>query len=144
MDTGYLTTRSTFSNVFFFYRERGRDQLYPEHIKVYFIDKDKGGIEMKKIFITLIVMIGIAGFSVLHAADLHGVVTGKDGNPAVVKVVLKDTKDTQVGEPVTTSKDGSYSFKDIKPGNYNVTIGDKNEWKIFVGPGETRRDFSMK
>jgi len=114
---------------------------------MYFIDKDKGGIEMKKIFITIIVMIGIAGFSVLHAADLHGVVTGKDGNPAVVKVVLKDAKDTQVGEPVTTSKDGSYSFKDIKPGNYNVAISDKkdkNEWKIFVGPGETRRDFSLK
>jgi len=102
---------------------------------------------MKKIFIALIIVIGIAGSSVLHAADLHGVVTGKDGKPAAVKVTLKDAKDAQVGEPATTDKDGSYAFKDIKPGNYNVAIGDKkdeNVWKIFVGPGETRRDFSLK
>jgi hypothetical protein len=114
---------------------------------VYFIHKVKGEIEMKNIFIALIVLIGISCFSVLYAAELHGVVSGKDGKPAVVKVFLKDAKNVQVSEPVTTDKNGLYAFKDIKPGNYNVVIGDindKNEWKIFVGPGETRRDFSLK
>jgi hypothetical protein len=99
---------------------------------------------MKKLFIVLVAIMVIAGFSVLHAADLHGIVTDKDGKPAVVKVVLKDSKGAQVGEPATTGKDGSYAFKDIKPGTYIVAVGDKNEWKIFVGPGETRRDFSLK
>jgi hypothetical protein len=104
----------------------------------------KGGIKMKRIFIALVVIMGIAGFSALHAADLYGIVTDKDGKPVVIKVVIKDAKGTQMGEPVTTGKDGSYSFKDIKPGSYSVIIGEKNEWKIFVGPGETRRDFSLK
>lgn len=102
---------------------------------------------MKKIFIALVFVIAFAGASVLYAADLHGVVTGKDGKPASVKVVLKDAKDVQVGEPAATDKDGAYAFKDIKPGNYAVIIGEKkdnNEWKFFVGPGETRRDFTLK
>jgi hypothetical protein len=101
---------------------------------------------MKKIFIAFILLIGFTGASVLYAADLHGVVTGKDGKPASVKVVLKDAKEAQVGEPAATDKDGNYAFKDIKPGNYIVTIGDQkdNVWKIFVGPGETRRDFALK
>ncbi len=99
---------------------------------------------MKKIFIALVVMMGIAGFSVLHAADLHGIVLDKDGKPVVIKVAIMDAKGAPVGTPVTTSKDGSYSFKDIKPGTYTVVIGEKSEWKIFVGPGETRRNFSLK
>jgi hypothetical protein len=102
---------------------------------------------MKKILIALILVIGFTGSSILYAADLHGVVSGKDGKPASVKVVLKDAKDVQVGEPAATDKDGAYAFKDIKPGNYTVTIGEKkdnNEWKFFVGPGETRRDFTLK
>jgi hypothetical protein len=99
---------------------------------------------MKKFITMLVVIIGIAGLSTLHAADLHGIVADKDGKPVIVKVVIKDAKGTQVGEPVTTGKDGSYAFKDIKPGSYVVVIGEKNEWKIFVGPGETRRDFSLK
>jgi len=105
---------------------------------------DKGGYKMKKLITILVVIIGIAGFSTLHAADLHGIVTNKDGKPAVVKVVIKDDKGAQGSAPVTTGKDGSYAFKDIKPGSYVVVIGEKNEWKIFVGPGETRRDFSLK
>jgi hypothetical protein len=116
-------------------------------ITLFSINGYKGGIEMKKVFIALMVLTGILSFSVLYAADLHGVVTGKDGKPAVVKVVLKDAKDAQVGDPATSDKDGAYAFKDIKPGNYTVSIGeknDKNEWKIFVGPGETRRDFLLK
>jgi hypothetical protein len=102
---------------------------------------------MKKLFIALVIIIGFTGSSVLYAADLHGVVTGKDGKPAAVKVVLKDANDAQVGEPAATDKDGAYSFKDIKPGNYTVAVGEKkdnNEWKIFVGPGETRRDLTLK
>ena len=99
---------------------------------------------MKKFITMLVVIIGIAGLSTLHAADLHGIVTGKDGKTVIVKVIIKDAKGTQVGEPITTGKDGSYAFKDIKPGSYVVVIGEKNEWKIFVGPGETRRDFSLK
>jgi hypothetical protein len=102
---------------------------------------------MKKTFIALIIIIGFAGASVVHAANLYGMVTGKDGKPAAVKVVLKDAKEIQVGEPAATDKDGNYAFKDIKPGNYTVTIGEKkdnNEWKIFVGPGEIRRDLTLK
>jgi hypothetical protein len=99
---------------------------------------------MKRYITVLMVIIAIAGFSTLHAADLHGIVADKDGKPVIVKVVIKDAKGTPVGEPVTTGKDGSYAFKDIKPGSYVVVIGEKNEWKIFVGPGETRRDFSLK
>jgi hypothetical protein len=99
---------------------------------------------MKKILIMLVIIMGVLSFSVLHAADLYGIVTDKAGKPVVIKVVIKDAKGTQVGEPVTTGKDGSYSFKDIKPGSYSVIVGEKNEWKIFVGPGETRRDFSLK
>jgi hypothetical protein len=99
---------------------------------------------VRKFIAMLLVIIGIAGFSVLHAADLHGIVADKNGKPVVIKVVIKDAKGSQVGEPVTTGKDGSYAFKDIKPGSYVIVIGEKNEWKIFVGPGETRRDFSLK
>jgi hypothetical protein len=99
---------------------------------------------MKKFITMIAVLLAIAGFSTLHAADLHGIVADKDGKPVIVKVVIKDAKGTQVGEPVTTGKDGSYAFKDIKPGSYVVVINEKNEWKIFVGPGETRRDFLLK
>jgi hypothetical protein len=109
--------------------------------------KHKGEIHMKKILIALILVIGFTGSSILYAANLHGVVTGKDGKPASVEVVLIDAKDAPVGEPAATDKDGAYTFKDIKPGNYTVTIGEKkdnNEWKFFVGPGETRRDFTLK
>ena len=99
---------------------------------------------MKRFITILVVIMGIVGFSTLHAADLHGIVADKDWKPVIAKVVLKDTKGAQIGKPVTTGKDGSYAFKDIKPGLCIVVIGEKNEWKIFVGPGETRRDFSLK
>ncbi len=62
----------------------------------------------------------------------------------MVQVILKDAQGVQVGTPVTTAQDGAYSFKDIKPMSYIVTVGEQNQWTIFVGPGSTRRDFSLK
>ena len=99
---------------------------------------------MKKIFITILVMIGIFTASTIYAANLFGIVTDKNGKPFETKVTLKDDKGAAVGTPVTTDQKGNYAFKDIKPGSYVVVIGAKDEWKIFVGPGETRRDFSLK
>ena len=99
---------------------------------------------MKKIFITILVMIGIFTASTIYAANLFGIVTDKNGKPFETKVTLKDDKGAAVGTPVTTDKKGNYAFKDIKPGSYVVVIGAKDEWKIFVGPGETRRDLNLK
>jgi hypothetical protein len=108
------------------------------------IKKCKGGNSMKKLLMALVIFTGITGFSVLHAAELNGIVTDKNGKSVVIQVILKDAKGVQVGTPVTTAKDGTYSFKDIKPMSYIVTVGDKNQWKIFVGPGVTRKDFRLK
>jgi hypothetical protein len=99
---------------------------------------------MKNMLVALAVMLGLAFASTVHAAELHGIVTDISGKPAAVKVILKDANGAPVGQPAATDKTGTYSFKDIKPGNYRVSINDKNEWKIFVGPGETRRDFALK
>ena len=99
---------------------------------------------MKKLLMVLVILTGVAGYSVLHAAELYGIVTDKNTKPVVIEVTLKDAKGVQVGAPVTTTKDGSYSFKDIKPMSYIVTVGGNNQWSIFVGPGSTRRDFTLK
>jgi hypothetical protein len=99
---------------------------------------------MRKLFIAIFVMAGIFTASTLYAANLFGIVSDKNGKPVETKVTLKDAKKEPVGEPVATDKKGSYAFKDIKPGSYIVVIGAKDEWKIFVGPGETRRDFRLK
>jgi hypothetical protein len=99
---------------------------------------------MRRIILVVCVMAALTAVSALHAAELSGVVTGKDGKPAVVQVVIKDSKGMQVGEPVTTDKNGAYAFRDIKPGSYTVVVAGRTEWKIFVGPGETRRDFALK
>jgi hypothetical protein len=104
----------------------------------------KGGNSMKKLLMALTILTGITWYSVLHAAELSGIVTDKNGKPVVIQVILKDAKGVQVDAPVTTAKDGTYSFKDIKPMSYIVTVGDKNQWKIFVGPGVTRKDFNLK
>lgn len=98
---------------------------------------------MKRLFLITLAMCAMMGFSTLHAADLHGIVIDKTGKPVVIQVVLKDATGAQVGKPVTTDKGGAYAFKDIKPGAYTVVVG-KDEWKIFVGPGETRMDFALK
>ncbi|HWR67487.1 MAG TPA: carboxypeptidase-like regulatory domain-containing protein [Desulfomonilia bacterium] len=103
----------------------------------------KGDKTVKRIFFAACIMAALLGFTSVQAAELHGVVTDKGGKPVVIQVVLKDAKGVQVGEPVTTDKGGAYAFKDIKPGAYTVAVG-KDEWKIFVGPGETRRDFTLK
>lgn len=99
---------------------------------------------MKKIFMVVFIMIGIFTATTLYAANLFGIVSDKTGKPIEVKVTLKDAQGAVVGAPVTTDKKGNYAFKDIKPGSYVVVVGAKDEWKIFVGPGETRRDFSLK
>jgi hypothetical protein len=99
---------------------------------------------MKKLIITMFVMVGIFTASTLYAANLFGIVSDKTGKAVETKVTLKDDKGAQVGEPVATDKKGAYAFKDIKPGSYVVVVGAKDEWKIFVGPGETRRDFRLK
>lgn len=99
---------------------------------------------MKKAVITFFVLVGIFAATTLYAANLFGIVSDKTGKPVEVKVTLKDDKRTIVGTPVTTDKKGSYIFKDIKPGSYVVVVAAKDEYKIFVGPGETRRDFILK
>lgn len=99
---------------------------------------------MKKLFIAFFVMVGIFTASTIYAASLFGIVTDKNGKPVEVKVTLKEAKGAQVGQPVATDKKGAYAFKDIKPGSYVIMVGTKDEWKIFVGPGETRRDLRLK
>lgn len=99
---------------------------------------------MKRLLMALVLLMAVTGYSVTHAAELYGIVTDKNARPQVVQVILKDAQGVQVGTPVTTAQDGAYSFKDIKPMSYIVTVGEQNQWTIFVGPGITRRDFSLK
>jgi protocatechuate 3,4-dioxygenase beta subunit len=99
---------------------------------------------MKKLLSTLLVFVGIFTAATLYAATLFGIVSDKNGRPVEVKVTLKDDKGAMIGAPVATDKKGNYAFKEIKPGSYVVVVDGKNEWKIFVGPGETRRDFGLK
>ena len=99
---------------------------------------------MKKLLMALVILAGVTGYSVLQAAELFGIVTDKNTKPVVIQVTLKDAKGVQVGEPVTTTKDGAYSFKDIKPMSYVVTVGSNNQWPICVGPGSTRKDLALK
>ncbi len=99
---------------------------------------------MKKTFITILVMVGILTASTLYAANLFGIVSDKAGKAVETRVTLKDDKGAVVGAPVTTDKKGKYAFQDIKPGSYVVVVGAKDEYKIFVGPGETRRDFGLR
>jgi glutamine phosphoribosylpyrophosphate amidotransferase len=99
---------------------------------------------MKKVLISILVIMGILTATTIYAANLYGIVSDKAVKPLEIKVTLKDDKGAVVGTPVTTDKKGNYAFKDIKPGSYVVVAGAKDEWKIFVGPGETRRDFSLK
>ncbi|MEN6320990.1 MAG: SdrD B-like domain-containing protein [Syntrophaceae bacterium] len=99
---------------------------------------------MRKLIIAMLVMVGICIAPTLYAADLFGIVSDKNANPIEITVTLKDAKDAPVGTPMLTDKKGAYAFKDIKPGSYKIIIGEKNMGKIFVGPGETRRDFRLK
>lgn len=99
---------------------------------------------MKKTIAALLVFLGIMAATTVFAAELNGIVTDKDGKPLATKLVLKAADGAQAGEPVSSDKNGAYTFKDIKPGSYQVLINDKDEGKIFVGPGSTRRDFRLK
>jgi hypothetical protein len=98
---------------------------------------------MRKLFIAMLVMVGICVSSTLYAAELFGIVSDKNGKPVETKLILNDAKGSPVGDPVSTDKKGAYAFKDIKPGSYVLIIA-KDKWKIFVGPGEIRRDFRLK
>jgi hypothetical protein len=99
---------------------------------------------MRRFMTLAAVVFALALAPALFAAELHGIVTGKDGKPAVVSVTLVDAQNAKVGQPVATDKTGAYTFSDIKPGNYTVFVDEKNKMKVFVGPGETRRDFTLK
>lgn len=99
---------------------------------------------MRKLTIAMFVIVGICIAPTLYAADLFGIVSDINANPIETTVTLKDAKGACVGSPVSTDKKGAYAFKDIKPGLYKVFIGEKDVGKIFVGPGETRRDFRLK
>lgn len=99
---------------------------------------------MKMIVATAILILEIVAPSAVFAADLNGIVTDKDGKPVATRLVLKTADGAQIGEPVSSDKNGAYAFNDIKPGSYQVVIGGKDEGKIFVGPGTTRRDFRLK
>jgi hypothetical protein len=96
-------------------------------------------------FVTLsLITLVIALAPALYAAELHGIVTGKDGKPASVKVELRNAQNAKVGEPVSTDATGAYTFADIKPGTYTIFVDEKNKTKVFVGTGETRRDLTLK
>ncbi len=99
---------------------------------------------MKKTVIAIMVIVVISIAPAIYAADLYGYIADKSGKPIEIKVELKDSKQKQASEPVTSDKKGYYAFKDIKPGEYQVVVGEKSIWKIFVGPGETRRDFRLE
>ena len=99
---------------------------------------------MKKGFAALAVLIAISIPALLCAAELTGIVTGKDGKPAAAKIVLKGADGGADGGSVSSDANGAYSFKDIKPGSYQILVNDKDEGKIFVGPGSTRRDIRQK
>ncbi len=99
---------------------------------------------MRKSIVAMLVMVGICITTTLYAAELFGIVSDKNAKPVETKVTLKDAKGAPVGEPVSTDKKGAYAFKGIKPGSYVVVVGAKDELKVFVGPGETRRDFHLK
>jgi hypothetical protein len=99
---------------------------------------------MRKFLTIAAVLIGIALAPAVYAADLHGIVTGKDGKAASVDVVLNDAQNAKVGDPAPTDKTGAYTFTGIKPGNYSLVVNDKVLWKGFVGPGESRHDLTLK
>ena len=80
----------------------------------------------------------------LLAADLYGYIADKTGKPLVAKVEIKDGAAQPAAKPVMTDNKGCYSFKEIKPGAYEILVSGQVVGKIFVGPGETRRDFRIK
>lgn len=99
---------------------------------------------MKKILTALIILTGIAGFSVLHAAELWGIVTDSNGKPVSGKqVTLKNANDPRNLQSTRSGPDGKYSFKNINLMSYIVSVNG-SEYTIFVGPGESRRDFRLK
>jgi hypothetical protein len=99
---------------------------------------------MRRFVTLMLVALGIALAPALYAAEFHGIVTGKDGKPASVKVELRNAQNAKVGQPVSTDATGAYTFADIKPGTYTLFVDEKNKVKVFVGAGDTRRDLTLK
>ena len=78
----------------------------------------------------------------LHAAELYGYIANHQGTP-LGNIEIKIVRDMDSEEKTTrTNRDGFYSFDGITPGSYNVNI-QSGTWSIYVGPGETRRDFKL-
>ena len=75
----------------------------------------------------------VVGFGGAQAAVL--------GADAASHRVIVEVPPGQVGAVDVTLANGNGSA--TAPGAYTVAVG-KDEWKIFVGPGETRRDFTLK
>ena len=94
----------------------------------------------KAIVFTLLMLLSAPA---LMAADLYGYLADKSGKPLIAKVELRDTSAKLVAGPVTSDAKGYYSFKEIKPGAYEIMVGGKSVGTIFVGPGETRRDLRL-
>jgi len=97
---------------------------------------------MSKRILTLSLLLLLLSAPALLAADLYGYIADQHGKPLVAKVEIKDAA-ALTAKPVTTDSKGYYSFKEIKPGAYEILVNGKPVGKIFVGPGETRRDFRL-
>ncbi|USF28327.1 hypothetical protein N510_003286 [Firmicutes bacterium ASF500] len=60
--------------------------------------------------------------------SISGTVTGNDGNTAVSGASVKLMQgNRQIGQPVTTGADGTYSFSDVPAGTYNVVAEQESE-----------------
>ena len=98
---------------------------------------------MRKRTLWLSLMLLLLTAPAVLAADLHGYIADKAGRPLVAKVELKDGTARPAGQPTMSDAKGHYSFTELKPGSYEIVVNGKALGKIFVGPGETRRDLRV-
>lgn len=78
----------------------------------------------------------LSAMAAASAAELYGSVTQGGKRHANVEVELF-SGDKRVAPPVRTSRQGTYRFRNIAPGNYRVRAGGQ-ENKVYVGPGVNR------